>query len=304
MGYNGRMRVVITGATSMIGVALAKKHINNGDTVFALVKRESNNISRIPSQAIIVEANLDELGTCTVTSDKCDTLYHLAWMGSAKSERDNADIQIKNIEYTLSAVRLAIRLGCERFIGAGSQAEYGIISGNICEESETKPLTEYGRNKLEAGKLSQILCADNGIKCIWSRIFSVYGVNDHSDTMISYAINNFMTGSIPHFNSGRQKWNFLYEEDAGEALFRLGTMSVESGIYNVASKHNQLLSEFVKAIADSFSNNVKYIFDNMDDSQLISLEADVSKLINAIGDYERISFEEGIKRIIEEREKG
>ena len=41
------------------------------------------------------------------------------------------DLQLQNIQYTLDAVRLAKRLGCKVFVGAGSQAEYGRYEGKL-----------------------------------------------------------------------------------------------------------------------------------------------------------------------------
>ena len=41
-------RVVVTGATSMIGVALIKECIKNGVEVLAIVRRQSVNLNRLP----------------------------------------------------------------------------------------------------------------------------------------------------------------------------------------------------------------------------------------------------------------
>ena len=54
-----------------------------------------------------------------------DTFYHIAWGYTGAARNKSTRLQSKNIDYTLDAVEAAAKLGCKRFIGAGSQAEYG-----------------------------------------------------------------------------------------------------------------------------------------------------------------------------------
>lgn len=42
-----------------------------------------------------------------------DVFYHLAWAGTTGTARDDADLQLKNIEYTLDAVELAKKWAAE-----------------------------------------------------------------------------------------------------------------------------------------------------------------------------------------------
>ena len=42
------MRVVVTGATSMIGVALIKECIKNSDQVLAIVRKGTKRLNRLP----------------------------------------------------------------------------------------------------------------------------------------------------------------------------------------------------------------------------------------------------------------
>lgn len=103
--------------------------------------------------------------------------YHLGWEGTDKENIKSAAIQIKNIDNSLKAVELAKKLNCKRFVGVGSQAEYGRKDHKIKEE-ETNPEIAYGKAKLEAYKRTKLLASKYGIDHIWCRIFSVYGEYD------------------------------------------------------------------------------------------------------------------------------
>ena len=116
-------RIVVTGATSMIGIALIEECIKNDVEVLAIIRKNSNRLYRLPQSELlhIVECDLDELET--ISSEKSyDVFYHLAWAYTSKEYRDDPILQEKNIRYTLDAVNLAKKLGCGKFVGAGYTA--------------------------------------------------------------------------------------------------------------------------------------------------------------------------------------
>ena len=125
------MRVVVTGATSMIGIALIKECLKKNVEVLAIIRKESSRIKRLPKSDLIkIEyADIDSLSLIHKTDMKYDVFYHLAWSHTTKAERDCPLLQEENIQGTLQAVALAHRLGCKKFVGAGSQAEYGYVKG-------------------------------------------------------------------------------------------------------------------------------------------------------------------------------
>ena len=121
-------KIVVTGATSMIGIALIEECIKKNIEVLAIVRKKSKNINRLPvSKNIhILECDLEDLCNMQVNNKGYDVFYHLAWTNTIKNERCDPQKQLENIKYTVDAVELAYRMGCTKFIGAGSQAEYGI----------------------------------------------------------------------------------------------------------------------------------------------------------------------------------
>lgn len=99
--------------------------------------------------------------------------------------------QLQNIQYTLDAVELASRIGCKKFVGAGSQAEYGRVEGVLSASTPVFPENGYGIAKLCAGQMSRILCEQKQIEHIWTRILSIYGPYDGENTMIMSSIENY-----------------------------------------------------------------------------------------------------------------
>lgn len=296
-------RIVVTGATSMIGIALIEECIKNDVEVLAIIRKNSNRLYRLPQSELlhIVECDLDELEI--ISSEKSyDVFYHLAWAYTLKEYRDDPVLQEKNIRYTLDAVNLAKKLGCGKFVGAGSQAEYGQIEGIISADTRPEPSTAYGITKLSANMLSQRMCEKLGMTHIWGRIFSVYGCNDNENTMINYAIDQFIKGEVASFSSAVQIWNYLYESDAGMIFYLLGEKNLEAGIYCIANEESRPLNEYIKDMAKTFGGAAEFKFAPLDSSiKPAGLLADVRKTILATGYHPQINFKEGISKVIKTR---
>ncbi|MGN0818195.1 MAG: NAD-dependent epimerase/dehydratase family protein [Candidatus Coproplasma sp.] len=292
-------KVIVIGATSMIGRALIDECIKNNTKVVAIVRKYSNKINLLPSNNLIevVTADLSELN-CVNMIKSCDVAYCFAWDGTSKEARLDAKLQFQNIKYTLDAVELAKRCGCKMFIGAGSQAEYGICTERIYPETKVNPLTSYGISKYAAGKLSANLCESLNMKCVWTRIFSVYGENDSENTMIKYAIRQFREGIPAEFSSSTQLWNYLYESDAGKIFYLLGEKDVKPGVYNVASADTRPLKEFILELKDIYNKDAQCGFAAEINVPKVSLDPDISSLVEAIGWKPDTSFSIGINNVL------
>lgn len=81
------MKVIVTGSTIMIGVALIENCINNGIEVLDTYGKNTNRISRLPKSDLvkIQFCNLDELNI-EAKGDTYDVFYHFAWDYTSKNK--------------------------------------------------------------------------------------------------------------------------------------------------------------------------------------------------------------------------
>lgn len=297
-------RVVVTGATSMLGVALIQECVDKNIKVLAIVRRKSVHLDRLPISDLIeiAECDLEELEDLVITERKYDVFYHFAWDYTKKEQRDAPILQEQNIKYTLDAVGLAKRLGCHKFIGAGSQAEYGHVDGVITPDTGIFPQTAYGMAKYAAGRLSQKLCIQYGMTHIWGRIFSVYGNYDNEGTMLVYAINQFMKKETARFSAATQMWDYLHETDAGKIFYLLGKSTGGNKTYCIASGKSRPLKEFIMELREAFGKDAVCEFaGDAAGNKLPGLQADTSELEKDTGFVPSVSFKEGIEKLIQYR---
>lgn len=300
-------KVIITGATSMVGIAIIEACLEKKiDRIYAIIREGCVKRERIPkdSRIIIIECNIDKYyKLLELISENCDVFYHIAW--SVTGNKRNEDIlgQSQNIQYTLNALDIAKKLGCKKFVGAGSQAEYGPLNiEKINENSIIKPIQPYGIAKYAAGKLGMEEAKRIGIDFLWVRIFSIYGKYDKPTTMVSSTVRKILAGEKASFTKGEQKWDYLYSSDAGNAFVSIGEKANGYNVYNLGSGIARPLYEYINIIKDSVNKNAVIGIGDLPypSNAIMNLCADISKLYEATGWRPTVSFEEGIKLFIQE----
>ena len=295
-------RICITGAGGMIGTALTEYALSQNTAVLALTRPGGRPMRLAHPLLTAAECGLAELET--FTSDlECDGFVHLGWASTYGDARNDVPTQLRNIEYTLSAIRLAKRLGCRAFVTAGSQAEYGLCSEPLRPDTPTFPRTGYGIAKLAAGQLARLLCAQNGIRHCHARILSVYGGADRAETIVSTCVDSMLRNEAPVLTACTQVWDFLHVRDAARALYLMLENGRDGAVYPVGSGQARPLREYVLEMQRLTGCTAEPRFGEraLARDAVRYLCADISALTADTGFVPEISFEQGIRQVIEER---
>lgn len=292
-------KVLLTGGTGFLGFWLLKELVDNDVFVYAVVRKGSAGRERLRSfrNIEIIELDMDEICSLpNMVKGTCDVFYHLAWEGV----RNDVCAQMKNIGQSVNAVCAAKAVGCKRIIITGSQAEYGLHTEQITEESATKPNTAYGASKLAACNLTRVMAEQMEIEWTWVRVFSLYGLYDHPNTMVSYALREYANGEVPKFTKAEQQWDYLYVTDAVKALLQLGTAECSDTVYNLAYGKSAPLKEFIKIMHELAAPTVPLMFgEYTPGSPIVNLDVSIHKIIDEIKWVPKIDFTEGIRNLLQ-----
>lgn len=298
-------KAIITGATGVLGTAIVKKLISQKVETYIVCRPSSPRNARIPDNPLVhrIECDLTDISSLDKKIDtRCDVFLHLAWLGTENPQnRFDMHLQNKNCGYALDAVDCAHRLGCECFIGAGSQAEYGRIDGVIHADSPEKPVSGYGMAKLCAGQMTRVQCNAYGMRHIWPRVLSVYGERSGADTLIGVVIKKLLAGEKPSLTKGEQIWDYLYASDAADAYYCMMEKGKANAVYVLGSGKTKKLKDFMEIIRNTIDpslplgiGEVPYYKD-----QAMHLVADITELTSDTGWVPQTSFEDGIRRVID-----
>ena len=293
---------VVTGPTGAIGTALCGLLVQNGVSVCAVARpgsRRSAHLAQMDGVAVL-PCDASALSRLPDRLPCADAFFHLAWAGTTGAGRNDMPAQIDNIRYTIDAVRAAAALGCRVFVGAGSQAEYGRADGALSPDTPCFPENGYGMAKLCAGQMSRVECERLGVDHIWPRILSVYGPWDGEGSMISSTIRKLLAGERPVLSAGTQLWDYLYADDAAEALFRMAVFGKSGAVYPLGGGVARPLSHYIRAMRDAIDPALPLGFGEIPfgSRQVMRLEADISALRNDTGFEPRTDFETGIRKTI------
>lgn len=297
-------KAVIAGASGVIGLALISELVEHDIEVLVLCRSGSKREHLIPAHPLVEKKYCSMDGFETLqnkTGKEYDVFYHLAWEGTSRQDRDDMYLQNGNVKHSLDAVGLARRFGCKRFIGAGSQAEYGRFDGMLTADTPVCPENGYGIGKLAAGLMTREYAHQLGMEHIWVRALSVYGPNSGSHIMLMRLIAELKAGKVPALTKGEQMWDFLYSGDVARALWLLGDRGVDGKTYVLGTGTSRPLREYIEELRDIVSPGAELGFGMVpySDREVMTLCADISELQKDTGWKPEVTFTQGIRSLMQ-----
>ena len=301
--------VLVTGGAGFVGASVVRKLIDEGSEVALLMRKSSNSrrISDLLDKCTVIHCDLAQIESVqdSLKDFSPDGVVHLAWEGVKGVDRNSAD-QMNNVVASINLFRMSEKIGCDRFVGLGSQAEYGPVSGRICETVSTHPTTVYGAAKLSTGLILERVAAASGRSFAWLRLFSSYGPDDDPSWLISYLIRSLLAGEEPSLTKAEQVWDYIHVNDVAAAIVAALDTGV-SGFFNLGSGQDRPLREIILMIRDMIDPKLPLGFGKVPyrPDQVMHLAADITALSLASGWTPSISLESGIAETIawHQREK-
>lgn len=291
-------RILITGATGLIGKHAVERLIADGLEVHAIVRTIPEPLPPDVHWHVcdLLVGDVAEL----VARINATHLLHLAWTtehGTFWNAPENRDWQAAS-ERLAEAFALA---GGKRIVMAGSCAEYDWtdLGDGVCRESETvlKPHTLYGQVKAEMSLWLVDFAAANGLSQAWGRVFFPYGEGEDYRRLVPSVCLALQAGEEAECSSGRQVRDFMAAEDVGWAFAALLMSGVE-GAVNVASGEPHTIAEVAQMLGDVAGRpdlvKLGALPDRADDPPV--LVADVARLRDEVGFTPTFGFLEGLER--------
>lgn len=298
-------KIIITAANSFIGRKLCKQLEMRGHHICAVVRSSFKNdlMFEKMKNLQIIKCDMEQYDDLkTILYGDFDVGIMLAWNGTRGTERNELQKQNDNYNFSVDCIHSFLDLGCNMVMTAGSQAEYGARSGKdkVLETDICEPNTEYGKAKLKLYNTAKEIC-NNKARLIEPRFFSLYGPDDFEGTMIISMIRNMLQNKSCDLTQCIQLWDFLYIDDAIDALVKLIESSTSEGIYNLGSGISKPLKEYVEIMYKLTNSKsvLNYGAVAYPPTGMVHTNPSVQRLMRELEWSPKISFEEGIRRVIE-----
>ena len=293
------MRIIVSGSGGFLGNAFIN-FCKKKEYPFLILKRNTKTTdTELENQEIYYKSLLDKDLIDNIKKFNPTVFVHFAWKGVNSNNRNSIDQFRYNINLSLESIELAHLVGCFKWLGFGSQAEYGLKNHKVNEREVCTPVSNYGKAKLATSIAALGLCESIGIQGIWARVFSIYGENDHPNALIPSLINKMILDEEVDVTECTQIWDYLYINDAIEAIHSLISENV-SGIYNLASGQDVILKEVVNFIKKETKSNSNINFGAIpfSENSIRHLSADISKINQHTNWQPKTSLQEGLQKTV------
>lgn len=293
-------RVIVTGANGFIGSSLIAELIKKNIEVVAIGRSFLDN--HLPDSHLIqkIEMNIENLDSNIeiIPQNEYDAFYHFAWQGVNGIKKANAEIQIENMRMTLACALASKKIGCKRFLCAGTIAEQAVYS--LPNLKCTSSGMMYGVAKHCTHLMLESFCKSNGINYLWMQFSNIYGPNNTTGNLINYTVESLRTGKVATFGPAQQPYDFIYIDDLIEAIIRLGEIKTVNKMFFIGSGEPRILKDYLLEIGSQMERTeLIKIGERPDDGIVYTMEMfDTSSIVAEIGEYNKMSFSEGIKRTI------
>lgn len=179
------MRVLITGASGVMGPHLVRRLLAEGHSCRCLMRRSEIPAHLRDPNVEIVTGDVTQPETLAGIGEGMDWLFHLATLGHASHFKVPDEMfEAVNVQGTLNIMTEALRSGVSKVVHCSSTAAMGICSDNpATESSPCNPHHPYGRSKLRAEREVLRLVDESGLPACIVRFSMVYGPGDRHDVL-------------------------------------------------------------------------------------------------------------------------
>ncbi len=215
-------RCLVTGATGFVGRALVSRLRAAGTFVRGIAR----SASRATDAHELVAADLAELREDSTAFDGIDVVFHLAAKTHDMADAPGAEAEYEriNVEGTRRLLAAASGHSVRRIVFVSSVKV--IDEGNdvpATEETTTRPLTPYGRSKLEAERLVIGAASRGAFDAVCLRFPLVYGGGQRGN--LQRMIDAIDRGRFPPPPANGNRRSMLHVENAVDALMLAGEHS-------------------------------------------------------------------------------
>lgn len=292
---------IVTGASGFIGANMCKSLLEKGVKVYGIVRNKGtvSHINHPLYQA--VEADFSTYNSLPeLIKDEIDVFYHIAWGGTYGSSLGDYEQQINNIKYTCDALTAAHKIGCKKFIIAGTINEFEALQLLNAEENRPRLACIYGVAKLSCDFMCKVIATNLGIDFNTAIIGSCFGPGDTSRRIHNVFISNMLKGSRPKLVEADVLYDWVYVGDVADMLYTIGVKGVNMKNYYLGHNKLKKLKDILIEVRDILNPGLELVFGELKDTTKVDYSlVDINAIYEDTGYVCNSDFKECILKTAE-----
>ena len=244
------MRVLITGATGLLGGHLIKELQQRGEDIRALVLPVEN-ADKLEKQGVeVVRGDITVAGTLEPAVQDVELIFHLAGMMGVW--RPLADYRLVNVTGSENLYKAAQKARVRRYVHTSSHTVYGLGYGRFLTENDAlRPDPDpYSLTKAEGDRLMRRLMLNSAVETVILRPGTFFGPGDrlHFGRMAQ----KMKDGKGVIIGRGDNALPFCYVTDVVQGFMLAAYHEHAPGnVYNITNDRPLTQLEMFNAIADA-----------------------------------------------------
>lgn len=298
-------RALVLGAAGFIGSELCQRLVAEGKEVVAFDRSFPLNFINDHPGCMQVVGEFSDCSKLKVAVKGCDQVYHLLSTSIPAASNNSPRIDCEeNVVGTLQFLDIAVEYQVERviFVSSGGTV-YGKQSHiPVTEDAETNPICAYGVAKLAIEKYLEVYRHLFGLDYRILRVANPYGERqpiNRGQGVISVFIDKAIRGdSISIWGDGSTIRDFIHLQDVIDALVLTSQHRGLERVFNIGSGEGTSLNEVVDVIGHVLNRSLKIDYQSGRSIDVPINILDISRAVNYLGWSPKITFSEGIKRVV------
>lgn len=297
-------KVIVTGGAGFIGSHLAEALVIKGYHVVILDNFSTGRMDNIgdfreSSHLKVEKVDITDFSALSKVFEDTTFVFHLAALADiVPSIQEPLKYHNSNVNGTIAVLEAARKAGVKKFIYAASYSCYGIP--DIYPTPETapiKPMYPYALTKYIGEQYSMHWNQTYDLPCISLRLSNVYGPRSRTTGAYGAVFGVFLAQKLAGkpftvIGDGTQTRDFTYVTDVVDAFVKAAESEKKGEIFNVGSGGTYSVNRLVELLG----GNVIFISKRPGEPDCTF--ADIKKIRHELGWYPKVSFEEGVKQML------
>ncbi len=263
-------KVIVTGAGGFIGGALTGLLLSKGITVYGVdisekaLERHQGKEGFIPVIADFAKySQLHEM-----IDDNIDVFYHFARQGGYGSAFKDYRLQLNNSIADCDAISEAIKIGCRKFVFAGTVNEYEMNAYISADRIKPRYTYIYSAVKQTSEAICKTIAFNENIEYCAGRIAMAYGEGFQSMTSLPNVVMRNLMANMPcKLVEGKDLYDMIYIDDIVNAFYLIGESGENMKSYYVGHRNVGTFREIIEKIAEVLNPDCPLLFGTYPDAK-------------------------------------
>ncbi len=256
-------KAIVTGAGGFIGGALTELLLRKGITVYGVdisEKALERHAGAENFRPII--ADFTRYGSLheQIEERDIDVFYHFAWQGVFGDAFRDYRLQLSNAASAGDAITEAVRIGCKKFVFAGTYNEIEVADHIDMSGQSPRYTCVYSAAKTAAEIICKTIAANSGIAYSAGLTAMSYGERNRSQMLANVVLGQLVHGESPRLIEGNIPYDFIYIDDIARAFYAIGEKGVHLRSYYVGHRRLRTFREWVTEIGQIVAPEVPLLF--------------------------------------------